>query len=187
MGKIIMWNLMTLDGYFEGTKKWDLDFHDIVWGEELEQLSIEQLKSLDMLLFGRTTYEGMASYWSTATGQIADFMNNLPKMVFSKTLETAGWNNTKLVKEDAVQVVTQLRQQSGNDIFIFGSAKLSSALTEHGLFDEYRICVAPLLLGSGNLLFKPGSNRMKMTLLEARTLKTGGVILRYQPEKVKAK
>lgn len=187
MSKLIMWNLVTLDGYFEGTKKWDLDFHNIVWGEELEQLSIEQLKSLDMLLFGRTTYEGMASYWSAATGQIADFMNNIPKMVFSRTMDKAEWKNSRLVKEDAVKVVTQLKQQPGNDIFVFGSANLSSALTEHGLFDEYRICVAPILLGSGNPLFKPGSNRMKMTLLEARTLKTGGVILRYQPEKVNGK
>lgn len=186
MRKVIMWNLMTLDGYFEGTKKWDLDFHNIVWGEELEQLSIEQLKSLDILLFGRTTYEGMASYWSTATGQIADFMNNLPKMVFSRTLEKAEWNNTKLIKEDAVQVVTQLKQQPGNDIFIFGSANLSSTLTEHGLIDEYRLCIAPLVLGNGNSLFKPGSGRTKMTLLEARALKTGGVILRYQPEKINA-
>ena len=89
MSKLIMWNLMTLDGFFEGAKSWDLDFHQLVWGDELEHLSIEQLRSADRLLFGRVTYEGMAAYWQTATGEVADFMNSLPKVVVSRTLERA--------------------------------------------------------------------------------------------------
>jgi dihydrofolate reductase len=79
-----MWNLVTLDGYFEGPNSWDLDWHDYAWGEELEQLSVEQLTSADTLLFGRVTYQGMASYWSSATGEIADLMNAIPKIVFSR-------------------------------------------------------------------------------------------------------
>ena len=93
MGKLIMWNLVTLDGFFEGPKSWELDWHEYVWGEELEQFSIEQLKSADMLLFGRVTYQGMAGYWPSAKGEIADFMNDIQKVVFSRTLEKAEWNN----------------------------------------------------------------------------------------------
>jgi dihydrofolate reductase len=87
--RLIMWNLVTLEGYFEGPKKWDLDWHEYVWGDELEQLSLEQRKSADALLFGRVTYEGMASYWPTATGEVAEFMNRVPKVVFSRTLGSA--------------------------------------------------------------------------------------------------
>lgn len=176
-----MWNLVTLDGFFEGPKSWELDWHDTAYGEELELLSIDQLKSAGMLLFGRVTYEGMASYWATQKGEVADFMNSLPKLVFSKTLEKAEWNNTRLVKENAADEVAKLKQQPGKDMFIFGSANLSSTLMQHGLVDEYRLCLAPIILGGGNPLFKPSPNRMKMKLLDVRTLKTGGVILRYQP------
>src|ERR1700739_4646033 len=79
MSRLIMWNLLSLDGFFEGVKSWDLDFHQSVWGDELERLSLEQLRSADRLLFGRVTYEGMAAYWQTAKGEGADFMNRPPK------------------------------------------------------------------------------------------------------------
>src|SRR5271169_5090342 len=86
MSRLIMWNLMTVDGCFEGAKSWDLAFHQAVWGPELEAFSIEQLRTADRLLFGRVTYEGMAAYWRTAQGEVADFMNRLPKVVFSTSL-----------------------------------------------------------------------------------------------------
>ena len=73
-----MWNLVTLDGFFEGRKSWDIDWHDTVWGEELERFSAEQAKSIGMLLFGRVTYQGMASFWPKEKGEIADFMNRVP-------------------------------------------------------------------------------------------------------------
>ena len=83
MARLIVWNLITLDGYFDGTKAWDLEWYP--WGEELEELSLEQLQAAGGLLFGRKTYEGMAHYWSTATGEIAQLMNSIPKGVVSKT------------------------------------------------------------------------------------------------------
>jgi dihydrofolate reductase len=97
MGKLIMWNLVTLDGYFEGPKHWDLDFHHQVWGEDLERFAIKQLEAAEGLLFGRITYEGMAAYWQTAEGTVADFMNSLPKLVASRTLRNRigtipGWS-----------------------------------------------------------------------------------------------
>jgi len=178
-----MWNLVTLDGFFEGPKSWELDWHDSVWGDELEKYSIEQSKSTGMLLFGRVTYEGMASYWPSQKGEIADFMNTIPKIVFSKTMKKAEWNNTTLVKGNAVEEVAKLKRQPGKNMFVFGSANLSSTLLEHDLFDEIDLALAPVILGRGNPLFKASPDRLKMKLLEARPLKSGGVILRYEPER----
>ena len=180
MGKIVMWNLMTLNGYFEGTKKWDLDFHNEVWGDELERLSIEQLNQCNSLVFGRVTYEGMAAYWTTATGEVevADFMNKIPKIVFSRTLTKADWNNTRLVKENIEEEIAKLKK-SEKDSFIFGSADLSATLMKLGLIDEYRICVVPVILGGGTPLFKPNTEQLKLQLLNTQVLKNGGVILRY--------
>ena len=96
MRRLIMWNLMTLDGCFEGPRAWDVAFHEYAWGEELERFTHEQTGEVGALLFGRVTYEGMAAYWSKATGETADFMNAAPKYVFSRTLESADWNNTTL-------------------------------------------------------------------------------------------
>ena len=182
MRKLIMWNMVTLDGFFEGPKSWELDWHNYVWGNELEQLSLEQLKAADMLLFGRATYQGMAAYWPSAQGEVAELMNGIAKVVFSRTLDKADWNNTQLVKANAEQFVAQLKQQPGKDMLIFGSADLSSQLMQKGLIDEYRLGLNPLVLGGGNPLFKPSAHRMRMKLLEARPLSSGCVILRYQPE-----
>jgi len=179
MRQLIVWEMMTLDGYFEGPKPWDIDYHEYVWGEELERFSLEQAKEVGTLLFGRKTYEGMASYWSTATGDVAEFMNSVPKVVFSNTLERATWNNTRLVKGQAQDEVVRLKQASGKDLFIFGSADLADSLTKRRLIDEYRIGLNPLILGSGNPLFKPNDERLRFKLLEARPMQSGVVLLRY--------
>jgi dihydrofolate reductase len=179
MRRLIMWNMVTLDGFFEGTTPWAIDWH--VWGDDLEQLSLEQLRSADMLLFGRLTYQGMSGFWPTATGAVAELMNSIPKVVFSHTLESADWANSRLVKTNAEQEVARLKQDPGKDLFIFGSADLSSTLMKAGLIDEYRLGLNPVLLGGGNPLFKPLPERMPMKLLEARPLESGCMILRYQP------
>jgi dihydrofolate reductase len=179
-----MWKLMTFDGFFEGSKSWDLDFHQLVWGDELERLSIEQLRSADRLLFGRVTYEGMAGYWETATGDVADFMYSLAKVVVSRTLERAGWSNTKLVRENIAAEIQALKHSGEGNTFVFGSANLSSTLMQHDLFDEYRIAIVPVVLGHGKPLFAPDSSRLNMKLLDSRTLSNGCIILRYQPNSV---
>jgi dihydrofolate reductase len=180
MRKLIMWNLITLDGYFEGERNWDLPWHEQVWGEELERFSLDQLQAADMLVFGRVTYEGMAAYWQTATGAIAEYMNALPKVVCSRTLQTADWNNTTVVR-DAKEVATLKRQGSG-DMYVFGSAILSKTLMNERLFDEYRIGIAPVIHGRGRLLFGDGLNPQGLRLREARPLSNGCTILRYQTE-----
>lgn len=121
----------------------------------------------------------MANYWTKATGPIADFMNDVPKVVFSRTLDAATWKNTRLVRRDAAEDVAELKQGEGKDLFVFGSARLCDSLLRRGLFDELRICLAPVVLGAGVPLFKPGSPRQDLSLLQARALATGGVILRY--------
>lgn len=176
-----MWNLMTLDGFFEGAESWTLDWHQLVWGDELEGFSIEQLRTADMLLFGRVTYDGMAAYWQKATGEVADFMNRLPKVVVSRTLDRAEWNNTTLVKGNASAEVRKLKAKGKGDIFVFGSADLTATLMKEGLFDEYRIALVPIVIGNGKTLFGRGLPRLPMTLIEARPLQTGCVILRYEP------
>ncbi|MDZ4183698.1 MAG: dihydrofolate reductase family protein [Desulfuromonadales bacterium] len=180
MRKLIMWNLITLDGYFEGTRNWDLPWHEQVWGEELERFSLEQLESTDLLLFGRVTYEGMAAYWQTAQGEIAEYMNGLPKLVCSRTLQTADWNNTTLVKDNVAGEVARLKQQGNGNIFVFGSAHLSKTLMNEGLFDEYRLGIAPVIHGNGRLLFGGGLKSQGLELFETRPLSNGCVILRYQ-------
>jgi dihydrofolate reductase len=181
MRKLIVWNLVTLDGYFEGSQAWDLEWHNYVWGEELERLSLEQLDTAGMLLFGRRTYQGMADYWRTAKEEVAGRMNSISKIVFSKTLERADWKNTRLVKGDAAGEVERLKRETGKDLFIFGSANLVSALLPTGAVDEIRLGLVPVVLGAGKPFFQPGSGRVNFKLLEARPLKSGCLILRYQP------
>ena len=181
MRKLIMWNFITLDGYFEGEKNWDLDWHEHAWSEELERFSLEQLASADMLVFGRVTYEGMAAYWSTAEGAVADHMNRLPKLVCSRTLEAAGWNNSTLLKDNAAEEIGRIKHQGNGNMFVFGSANLSRTLMKEDLFDEYRFAVAPLFLGGGRRLFDDGLKPQSLQLQEARALSTGCVILRYSP------
>ena len=181
MGKLIMWNLMTLDGMFEGPQPWDLGFHEYAWGDELERFSLDQAREVGALVFGRRTYEGMAAYWSTAKGVTADFMNAVPKYVFSRTLERADWTNSTLVKEDAGKAVARLKEQPGKDLFLFGSADLSVTLIRRGLFDEYRFGLVPVTLGEGNPLFKADSEPVRLELLESRPLGERCHLLRYQP------
>ncbi|MGH7427119.1 MAG: dihydrofolate reductase family protein [Candidatus Methylomirabilaceae bacterium] len=184
MRKLIMWNLITLDGYFEGVKNWDLPWHERVWGDELERFSLDQLQSTDMLIFGRVTYQGMAAYWQTAKGAIANYMNSLPKVVCSRTLQTVAWNNTRLVKDNAAEEVARLKQQGNSNMFVFGSATLSKTLMNEKLFDEYRLGIAPVIHGSGRLLFNDGLTPQGLQLLEARPLSNGCIILRYQTERI---
>ena len=173
---------MTLDGYFEGAESWGLDWLQYVWGDELERFSSEQLRSTEMLLFGRVTYQGMAAYWQPAQGEVAGVMNSLPKVVLSRTLDEAEWNNTKLVKGDEAAKVRELKRQGDKNIFVFGSGDLSATLMEQGLFDEYRIGLVPVVLGRGKTLFGRNLSRRRMNLLEARPLSSGCVILRYEPQ-----
>ena len=185
MRKVIMFNLITLDGYFEGVKKWDIAWHQV--DDEFNEFSIEQLGKAGGVIFGRVTYQGMASYWSTPTAikddpKVADLMNSITKYVFSNTLDKVEWNNTQIIKGDAVVELKKLKQQPGNDLFIFGSADLSSTFTKNNLIDEYRLIVNPIVLGAGNPLFKNNGDMLKLILLNTKPFHNGNVLLYYQPD-----
>jgi dihydrofolate reductase len=122
----------------------------------------------------------MRDYWTKETGPIARMMNGLPKAVASRTLGTADWSNTRLLKGEATATVRALKEEDGRDVFVFGSADLLATLMADGLVDEYRLCLAPVVWGEGTPLFKPEGGRTHFTLREARPLRTGGVILFYQ-------
>lgn len=184
MRKLIMWNMVTVDGRFEGEKPWDLRFHDLVWGQELETLSIDQLVEASMLVFGEVTYKGMAEYWVNADAtdsKVAPLMNNIAKAVCSPTLEKAEWNNTTIIR-DAVSEIRKLKEEEGGPMFVFGSSILSGSLMKAGLFDEIRLCVVPTLLGKGRHLFTDTNVQRNLNLLESRVLPNGAVILRYGVE-----
>ena len=121
----------------------------------------------------------MARYWATETGAVADMMNSIEKVVATRTLDDATWNNTRLLKGDAVESVRALEAEDGKDVYVFGSADLLGSLLAAGLVDEYRLCLAPVVLGGGNPLFKPQDQPLRMRLESARPLKTGGTILTY--------
>lgn len=180
MSKLIMWNVITLDGYFQGEKNWDLSFHELIWGPELERFSLDQLNDTEYLVFGRTTFEGMAEYWKNEKGDIADFMNKLPKIVCSTTLDRADWENSTLIKENAGAEIAKLKAAGNKNMYVFGSANLSETFIKENLFDEYRICIAPIIAGKGKLLFPNGLPETKLSLTSSQQLANGGVLLQYK-------
>lgn len=181
MAKVIVWNLMTLEGYFEGTQKWDLSFHEDAWGEELDALSKEWGKRAQCLVFGRVTHDGMKAYWTKAEdGEVTRYMNALPKLVASRTITSSDWNNTR-VTADIVAEIAALRAVPGKDVLVFGSAELIDTLLAAKQIDEMMLALVPVRLGAGTPLFKQGGERQKLDLLETRPLSNGTVILRYAP------
>jgi dihydrofolate reductase len=184
MRKLIFFMVTSLDGYYEGPGH-NLDWHNV--DEEFNTFANAQLDSVDMLLFGRVTYELMAAYWPTSAAAgddpvVAAAMNRLPKVVFSRTLPSATWQNTRLVKDNIEQEVIKLKAQPGRDLIILGSSDLSVSLIAHGLIDEFRIMLNPVALGKGKPLFKGLQERLNLELINTRTFKSGNVLLYYRPK-----
>ncbi len=184
MRKLFSFNMVTLDGFFEGPNG-EIDWHNAD-NQEFNEFAIEQTGEADTLVFGRKTYQMMASYWPTETAIssdpiVADLMNRLSKIVFSRTLETADWSNTRLIRENARQEIRNLKMQPGGDMAIFGSANLMSTIMD--VIDEHRVMINPILLGTGNPLFKKTGEKVKLELVDERTFKSGNVLLSYRPVK----
>lgn len=185
MRKLIFFNLISLDGYFEGPNR-DIDWHHV--DEEFNEFAIQQTGEFGALLFGRVTYELMASYWPTESAKhddpvIAGLMNSLPKIVFSSTLKKAEWENTQLVKDNFVEEVTKLKEQPGRDIAIFGSSDLAVTFIGLGLIDEFRIMINPVVLGSGKPILRGIKPSLELKLLKVKTFQSGNVLLYYEPMK----
>jgi dihydrofolate reductase len=183
MRKLTAFNFVTLNGYYKGPKE------DISWhrhGAEENEYAVEGLKSGNTLLFGRVTYEMMASYWPTPIAVkndpiVAAGMNNADKIVFSRTLKKAGWSNTRLVKGDLVEEIKKMKQMPGKDMTLLGSGSLVTQLAEQGLIDEYQIMVDPVVLGRGTPLFKGIKHKLDLNLTGTKTFTSGVVLLSYQP------
>lgn len=178
MRKVILQMMVSLDGFIEGPNR-ELDWH--VWGEEMEKQAHETLDSVDAILLGRVAYQLFADYWPKAKDSIAPKLNQLPKIVFSKTLKKVEWKNSGLFKEDIAEEISKAKRAPGRDLILYGGADIASTFMQLGLIDEYRIIVNPVILGSGKPLFKNGNGRMNLELFKTRTFKCGNVMLYYRP------
>jgi dihydrofolate reductase len=183
MRKLIVFMMTSLDGCYARQDE-ALDWH--VVDDEFNTFANEQLDTVDTLLFGRVTYEGMASYWTTTAAAaddplIAAKMNQFPKLVFSRTLTVADWQNTRLIKENIADELLKLKQQPGKHLIIFGSSTLSASLLNLDLVDELRIMIAPVLLGNGKPLFKGIHADVKLKLVNTKRFQSGNVLLSYTP------
>jgi dihydrofolate reductase len=183
MRRMFAFLVATVDGYYEGP---DQEFDWPIVDEEFDEFSVRQLDEVDTLVFGRVTYELMASYWPTPAAKeddprVASRMNEMPKLVISRTLERADWANTRLIRDNVTEKLSQVKQQPGKDIAILGSSALTVDLLPSGLVDELRIMVSPIILGTGKSLFKTADERIGLTLLETRPFTSGNVLLRYTP------
>jgi len=182
---IIVFDNVTLDGFMAGPNG-ELDW--AIQDDEITQYSKAGQGSTDMFLFGRVTYDMMASFWPTPAGKsvnpvFAEALNNSAKIVFSSTLQKADWQHTKVVRELRKDEILKLKQQSGKNMMIFGSGTIVEQLTNLGLIDEYQLMVNPVILGKGKPLFKDIQGRMKLKLVNTKTFSSGVVLLQYQPDK----
>jgi dihydrofolate reductase len=183
--KVISLMHVSLDGFTAGPNG------ELEWAivdEEMMADGVAMLSTVDTALYGRVTYQMMESFWPTVPTnpastkgelQHAYWVENVQKIVFSKTLEQVGWNNTRLVKGDITEEIARLKQQPGKNMMIFGSPSITHTFTQLGLIDEYRIYLDPIVLGNGIPLFNDVKERMQLKLLEARTYRSGVIGLHY--------
>lgn len=188
MRKIIVTEFITLDGVIEAPGPahdfkqagWSMPY----WSDDIGEFKSEELSASDAQLLGRKTYEGFAAAWPAMKdpGGFADRMNSMPKYVATKTLKTLSWNNSHALKGEVAQEVAKLKQQPGGNILVAGSGDLVQTLTRHGLVDEFRLLVYPVVLGEGQRLFAAGT-QAKLELIESRPFKSGVVALIYRSVK----
>jgi dihydrofolate reductase len=186
MRRLVVFNSVTLDGYFTAVNG------DLSWAHrgsedaEWNAFIADNAKGGGQLLFGRITYELMKSYWPTPQAlenspAVAEQMNNLPKVVFSRTLDKATWKNTKLVKGDVPGAVRKMKQEPGQDMVLMGSGSIVSQLAQEGLIDEYQFVVTPVVLGQGRTMFEGIKQELSLKLTKTRSFGNGKALLCYEP------
>ncbi len=184
MRKLIVFNQVSLDGYFtdgSGDMSW-AHKHDPEWTEFVSG----NASGGGTLVFGRVTYDLMKSYWPTPAARkndpvVADAMNNLDKVVFSRTLDAASWQNTRLVTGDLVAETRRLKGETGPDMVIMGSGTIVSQLTTARLIDEYQLVLNPVVLGSGRTMFEGVPGQMSLALKKTRSFGNGNIVSWYAP------
>jgi dihydrofolate reductase len=186
MQKLIVFNNVSLDGYFVDAKG------SMYWAraaerdKEWDDFVAENASGGGTLLFGRVTYEMMSQYWPSAEALrrdrvVAEGMNNAPKVVFSRTLERASWNNTRLVKSDLVGEVRKMKDESSKGMCILGSGTIVSQLAQAGLIDEFQVVVNPVALGAGRTMFEGVKEKLNLKQTKTRAFANGYVFLSYVP------
>jgi dihydrofolate reductase len=185
MPRIVMFNRVSADGYFSDT---DGNLNWVVPDEELDQAGADAGPDFDTIVFGRRTYEMFAAFWphagdewphasgrhSPAIRTMATFLNETRKLVLSRTLATASWQNSHVLRS-----IDEIRAQRGQNMIVFGSGSLVSQMSERGLIDEYHIIVSPVFLGNGRPLIS-GVPSAKLELMEAKGYRSGNVSLRWR-------
>lgn len=182
MRKLGVFNFITVNGFYKGADN-DISWH--IHGGEEAQYAAEGASSRSTLVFGRVTYEMMASYWPTPMAmenmpEVARGMNESEKIVFSTTIKSASWNNTRIVGGNIIDEMKKLKKQSGSDLTILGSGSLVTQFAEHDLIDDYQFMVDPVALGSGTSVFNGLKRKLNLKLKESRSFKSGVMLLCYQ-------
>jgi dihydrofolate reductase len=186
MQKLVVFNSTSLDGYFADANS-DMSFaHNTNPDAEWDAFVTGNASGGGTLLFGRITYELMIKYWPTPLAAeqmpvVAERMNNLSKVVFSRTLDKATWSNTRLVKADMTGEVRKMKSETGAGLVILGSGSIVSQLARQGLIDEYQIVVVPVALGKGRTMFEGVAEKVPLQLKTARTFANGNILLTYEP------
>jgi dihydrofolate reductase len=188
MRRLNVFNQISVDGYFKtpsGDIRWMHQPADE--DEEFKQFTNDNAVAGGVLLFGRKTYETMASFWPTPAAaeqfpDVARQMNSLPKIVFSKTLDKGTWNNTTIITGDPVAAVTKMKSEPGEPLAILGTGSIVSQLARAGLIDEYQMLVIPIVLGEGTSMFDGVNKMIDLTLTKTRTFRNGKAFLVYEPK-----
>jgi dihydrofolate reductase len=179
MRQVVLQMGVTLDGYVAGPGgegDWGLPAEH----PDVRAWKVTSLRQVGTHIMGRVTYEQMAGYWPNATGDYAEFMNNLPKVVFSRTLPTAGWPGSRIARGDLAEEIAALKGDPGGEIMAHGGATFVQALSRLGLIDEYRLVILPVALGNGLSLFKDLAGPLRLDLAAAKSFPDGTVIHVYR-------
>jgi dihydrofolate reductase len=183
MRRLVLQTAVTIDGYVaavDGSHPWSDDGQD----EGVKRWILDSVWAAGAHLMGRVTYQEMASFWPTSTSEYARPMNEIPKVVFSKTLKQADWPVTRIASGELGEEIGRLKREPGNDLIAYGGARFDQALSRLGLVDEYRLMIQPAALGAGLALFKDLAAPLHLELVEATTYPTGTAIHVYQPRRI---
>ncbi|WP_035347124.1 dihydrofolate reductase family protein [Edaphobacter aggregans] len=186
MRKLLAFLHVSADGYFAG-RDGDLSWTRHEQDPEYKQFADENARRDSVLVFGRFTYQMMASWWPSPLALerepvMAPRMNAATKVVFSRSLPEATWNNTMLVKDNAIDEMRTLKQQPGPDLVILGSGSLVRQLGEAGLVNEFQLLITPVALGAGRTLFEGLAKKIELAHVSTRTFQNGKVLLIYKPQ-----
>jgi len=182
MRKLKLQVQMSVDGYIAGTNG-EMDWTARDWDDELKKYVAEITEPVDCIVLGRKLAQGFIPYWASHPEQEgADKFNCTRKVVFTKTLDKSGWDNTVLAKGNLVDEITTLKKQNGKDIIAYGGATFVSALIKHGLIDEFHLFINPTSIGNGMSIFKELAGKQNLTLVKSISFDCGIIVLNYTPK-----